>query len=436
MDSFSTTAIFELMGETFDALPDGRKGKNTTYEVADAAAGAFGVFFTQSPSFLAHQRDMERSKGRNNAASLFGVRKIPSDQQIRNILDLVPPHHLYEPFWTLHKRLEQSEHLVEHIGHAGTYLVALDGTYYFSSQTIHCENCTVHQHDNQVRYFHSAVTPVIVAPDSTRVYPLEPEFISPQDGAEKQDCERNAAKRWVERNGERFAAWQATVLADDLHCHQPFCTLLEQQQVNFILVCKPDSHPTLYEEITLLERIDGIATHTRRHWNGRFAEHWTYRYVNQVPLRAGEDALLVNWCEVRVVREDTGERIYFNTFITNFALSHETVESVVQSGRARWKVENENNNVLKNYGYNLEHNYGHGEHYLSAVLLTLNLLAFLIHGILDQTNHTYVAIRRELGARKTFFNDIRALTRYLYFDNWDSLLLFMATQLEIELEPG
>ncbi len=148
--------IFVLIGEVFDLLPDGRKDKNTTYEVTDAAAGAFGVFFTQSPSFLRHQQYMERSKGQNNAASLFGVRKILSDQQIRNILDVIPPHDLYEPFWVLHKRMEQAEHLSEHKGHDGTYLVALDGTYYFSSQSIHCENCTVHQREDQVHYFHSA----------------------------------------------------------------------------------------------------------------------------------------------------------------------------------------------------------------------------------------------------------------------------------------
>ena len=98
------------------------------------------------------------------------------------------------------------------------------------------------------------------------------------------------------------------------------------------------------------------------------------------------DALLVNWCEVTIHRTDTGERIYYNTFVTNFELTDDSVESVVRSGRARWKVENENNNVLKNYGYNLEHNYGHGEKYLSAVLVTLNLLAFLIHTVLDETN--------------------------------------------------
>ena len=211
--------------------------------------------------------------------------------------------------------------------------------------------------------------------------------------------------------------------------------MLLENELNFILVCKPDSHPTLYEEIELLERVDGVESVTTRCWNGRFTEQRHYRYVNQVPLRAGTNALLVNWCEVTIHRTDTGERIYYNAFATNFELTDESVESVVRSGRARWKAENENNNVLKNYGYNLEHNYGHGEKHLSAVLVTLNLLAFLIHTVLDETNSLYAAIRQELGTRKTFFDDIRALTRYFYFKNWDTLLNFMATQLEIQFEP-
>lgn len=435
MNLLTIEAIFDLVGETFAKLPDGRTGRNTTYEMTDAAAGAFGVFFTQSPSFLSYQRDMERSKGRNNAASLFGVTQIPSDQQVRNMLDLVPAHHLYAPFWTLYERMVEAEQLSKHRGYQDTYLIALDGTYYFSSQAIHCQNCTVHEKDDQIRYYHAAVTPVLVTPESNRVYSLEPEFISPQDGAEKQDCERMAAQRWVKRNGKRFAPWQATVLSDDLHCHQPFCSLLEEYELNYILVCKPTSHTTLYEEVELLERVEGVSTCTSRHWNGRYGERWHFRFANQVPLRSGADALMVNWCEVTIHREDTGERIYFNTFITNFELTDESVLPIVQSGRARWKVENENNNVLKNYGYHLEHNYGHGQLYLSAVLVTLNLLAFLIHAILDQTHTTYAAIRQELGTRQTFFDDIRALTRYLCFPSWNHLLTFMATQLEIQLEP-
>ena len=111
MNSLTIAAIFEMVGKTFAELPDSRTGKNRTYEMADAAAGAFGIFFTQSPSFLAYQRDMQRNKGQNNAASLFGVTQMPSDQQMRNMLDKVAPSNLYEPFWTIQERMEALQDL-------------------------------------------------------------------------------------------------------------------------------------------------------------------------------------------------------------------------------------------------------------------------------------------------------------------------------------
>ncbi len=107
---------------------------------------------------------------------------------------------------------------------------------------------------------------------------------------------------------------------------------------------------------------------------------------------------------------------------------------IVADGRSRWKVENEGFNVLKNRGYNFEHNYGHGQEHLSALLLTLLLLAFLFHTVLDLSCLVYQAVRQELGPRRTFFNDLRALTRYVLFDNWRQLLTFMHQQLD--LAPG
>jgi len=88
---------------------------------------------------------------------------------------------------------------------------------------------------------------------------------------------------------------------------------------------------------------------------------------------------------------------------------------------------------LKNRGYHLNHNFGHGEKYLSQVLLTLNILAFLFHTVLEMVDQKYKLIRDELPTRMTFFDDIRALTRYLYFPNWESLLLFMIQGLELDI---
>ena len=435
MKSLSFKQMIKVLQASFDDLPDYRVGKNVQYSISDAAIGAFAVFFTQSPSFLAHQRDMERQKGRNNGRSLFGMREVPTDNHIRNLLDPIQPVHLQGPFWMLFDALEREGVLDGYRSLNDTYLCALDGTYYFSSQTIHCDNCTVRTKGEKSYYSHAAITPVLVAPGNRHVIALEPEFMLPQDGTDKQDCEQQAAKRWVRRNANRFKPQQITILADDLHSRQPFCEVLLEHQMHFVMTCKPDSHPTLYEEVDLLSRIDGLSEFTLRQWSGRYTEVWHCRYSNQLPLRDSHDALRVNWCEVVIYREDTGERIYKNAFITTHTLSDETLIPVITAGRTRWKIENENNNVLKNYGYHLEHNYGHGKQYLAAILVMLNLLAFLLHTILDLTDSQYQRIRQELGTRKTFFQDIQALTRYLYFDSWSALLSFMFQQLQLGPHP-
>lgn len=280
-------------------------------------------------------------------------------------------------------------------------------------------------------YFHGAVTPVIVCPGRTQVIPLVPEFIVPQDGYDKQDCENAAAKRWLEQYGKQYRRLKVTVLGDDLYCHQPLCELLLQQQFNFILVCRPDSHKTLYEHLEGLT----LPTVVRKHWTGKFEEIYTYRYLNQVPWRDGEDALLVNWCEVTVTRAD-GKQLYKNAFATNHLISDGTVEAIVLAGRTRCQVENENNNTLKTKGYNLEHNFGHGKQHLSSLLATLNILSLLFHTLLELLDDKYRLLRAHLPTRKTFFDDLRALTRYLCFDSWDHLLSFMLEGLELDLLPN
>lgn len=424
-------SILGKVRSRLEQLPDVRRGNNTQYEVADAALSALSVFFMQSPSFLAHQRDMQRHHGENNVRSLFGAYQIPSDNQIRNLLDPVSPNEAGELFWETYNELAQAGVLDDHRGVHDTWLCGMDGTQYFSSYAIHCSQCSQRERDDKTLYSHTVMAPVLVAPDNDYVIALEPEFIQPQDGAEKQDCEQNAMKRWIEKHSQRFAPFSVTFLSDDLHSKQPTVALCLAHHFNFIFVCLPDSHPTLYEEIELLERINGIEQMIVRHWNGRFHEIRTYRYTSDLPLRDGEDALHVNWCEVTITQEETGQRLYRNSFITNFAVTPETVVEIVRSGRARWKTENEHHNTLKNHGYHLEHNFGHGEQHLSALLLSLNLLAFLLHTVLQLTDTRYSEIRQELGARRTFFNDLRALTRYLAFQSWDHLLRFMYIRLEL-----
>lgn len=204
-----------------------------------------------------------------------------------------------------------------------------------------------------------------------------------------------------------------------------------ENDFNFILVCKEDSHVALYEQVEFLASNAGVEQVRKRQWNGRYATIEQYRFVNEAPLRRGEAALSVNWCEITITREDTGKRLYRNAFVTNHTLKSSNVVAIVRDGRARWKSENETNNVLKTKGYHLEHNFGHGQQYLANFMLTLNLLAFLFHTLLDLLDEQYWAVRQELGARQDFFNDLRALLRYMLFDNCKHLMHFMLVGLEL-----
>jgi hypothetical protein len=418
---------------SLEAIPEHRTGRNTRYTIVDAGLGAFSVFFLQSPSFLAYQQKMREHHGRDNAKSLFGTGKLPSDGQIRNLLDPIEPKLLSEPFWDIYGLLQTSGHLDDYRHVGGTLLCSLDGTQHHSSEKIHCPNCTAYEHEEGTYYAHTVLAAVLSVPGHEHVIALEPEFITPQDGHDKQDCEQQAIKRWVKRHAARFPEWGVTILTDDLHSHQPLCGLLLELKFHFILTCKPDSHSTLYEEVELLTKVKGaVQTMSIRRWTGRHHEQWTYRWVDQVPVRVGADALRVNWCEITIVREDTGKQSYHNTWITSHEVTAQTVADVVVAGRARWKIENETFNVLKNQGYHFEHNFGHGRQYLSVVLLSLLFMAFLFHTTLHLSCAMYQAIRHARGARRNFFNDLRALTQYLYFPGWDEMITFMFQKLKLD----
>jgi hypothetical protein len=425
--------LVKKIKEAARQFPDLRTGKNKQYEMEDAALGAFSVFFTQSASFLEYQQDMKRQKGRSNAESLFEMMEIPSDSQIRVLLDPVEPGYVKSIFRDVYKGLEQGKVLEGMRSHGNSLLVAIDGTEYFSSQKIHCEKCSQRELRNgKINYFHSVLTPVIVQAGNEHVIALEPEFITPQDGNEKQDCEIQAGKRWVSQYGDFYAKQNVTILGDDLFSRQPFVQALKDKKLHFILACKPDSHLALYEMVAFLQSNGVLASYQKRQWNGRFGEIYTYRYANKLPLRSDPDTIEVNWCELTITREDTGEQLFKNAFCTDFVALETTVEAIVRDGRARWKVENENNNVLKTKGYHLEHNFGHGDQHLASLFLALNLLAFLFHTVLDLVDERYRLIRQELRTRRKFFQHIETLLFYFVFPSWADLMTFMFKGLELD----
>ena len=432
---FTFDEMIASLRRAIGTFPDVRRGKNTHYEIMDAASAAFSVFFTQCPSFLAYQKLMQEKYGLSNAKTLFGMRAIPTDNQIRNLLDPVDPAYLSPVFAACWEALKRSGKLdiyrVKLGRQQNDLLIAVDGTTYFSSNTIHCPQCSRKEKGKTVFYSHSMLTPTLVAPGVKKVIALPAEFILPQDGDEKQDCELKAAKRWLSQTATTYSPLGVTILGDDLYAHEPYCRDLLKRGYNFILVCKPESHATLYEWLP------GITQEmVERRFDGKKQQIYTYRYVEGVPLKDGADSLLVNFVEVTVTDRKTGKQLYHNAFITNHPVTEKTVGLLVDCGRARWKIENENNNTLKRQGYHLEHNFGHGKEHLASLLATLNLLAFLFHTLLEYMNEKYQLLRQAIGARTRLFEHLRILLIHVCYLNWEHLLDFMLSSLEKPHDPA
>ena len=433
--SLSLEHIIDGIASVFDEQLDSRDQEKCQYRISDAGLAAFSVFYTQSPSFLSHQRDMAKRKGRSNAQSLFGLERIPTDTHIRTMLDGIDADALSVVYRHIIENLQfagELESFQVHAGGEAFYLLAMDGTEFYSSAAIGCEQCCTKERQGKLRYHHNMIPPVLVHPDKKEVLSLEPEFIVPQDGDAKQDCESKAIKRWLQNKAPAYPLDKVIVLCDDLHCHQPQCQAVLARGWDFIFVCKPESHQTLYEHLAS----GPIESFSARQFNGRFYEIHQYRFAHDLPLHDTDDTLKLDWCEFSIYREDNLELLYKNSFATSLSISKSNVKSLVQWGRSRWKTENENNNTLKTKGYHLEHNYGHGHAGLANLLVSLLLLAFLCHTLFDLFDKAYQAIRQSLGTRRDFFNNLRSLLIFNLFDSWSHLLDFMLDGLEIVFDSS
>jgi hypothetical protein len=421
MDALETMLV--SLRRCLDGFPDKRRGLNTRYSMGDIGMSAFSVFFLQSPSFLAHQRRFEAGHGRSNCESLFGISKIPSDNHIRDMLDAASPALLDPVFAEAVEHLDRTPGGLEDFRRFGGHvLIALDGTEYHCSKTIQCAHCSTRlRSKSESEYFHSMLGATLVAPGHDKVIPLEPEFIVPQDGKEKQDCENGAAKRWLASHGERYARLRPIYLGDDLFSRQPLCEAALQAGGHFIFVCKPSSHPLIEEYKSGID-LPVLEEDVKR---GKQRFNYRYTWLCDVPLRDGNDAMKVNWLQIEIVNAK-GETTYRNSFVTDLTVGADTIVELAACGRARWKIENETFNVLKNNGYNLEHNFGHGKEHLASILVALNLIAFAIHTVCDISDELWSAARQKLGPRYNFFAKLSAITDYLIFESCADLLLTLA----------
>jgi len=418
--------LLEGLKEAAAGVTDKRKASNgRKYEAADFVVSAFSVFYFQHPSMLDFQKSMEQREKRNNLRSLFGIERIPGSDQTLKILDGIEPEKLYGAFERAVSVMKDEKILESYRVLEGTIPVAVDGTWYFSSEEIHCGHCLTvkkQKRDGTERtlYYHDMLAAVVVKPGKpVTPLPLIPEFIRNEDGNEKQDCERNAAKRWINRHKERYSALKITLLGDDLYACHSLCKEILDAGMNFLFTCKDESHPWIAEQFEQ----SFPETFEAREWNGRFHIERRYKWINGIENRAGGENLKVNYLYFEIYSEEKDAVTYKSSWITNHAINRDNVQNMADCARARWKIENEHNNILKHHGYNLEHNFGHGKEHANEIFCMLNLLAFLFHGIQRLADDTYRNAYWSLGRKTNFFWGLRYEVSRYFHESWLSLLL-------------
>lgn len=438
-----TAHLIKTLSNSFSTFTDNRKvSPNKTYTIQDVVMSAFSVFFLQSPSFLEHQRRFERLQHHNNGRSLFGIETLPSDNQIRHLLDDVKPEECEDSFKALlesvlddHKSTFQWTRPDQKQG----FIVPLDGSEFFSSQSIHCSCCLTKEHGKSnkkgasdkatnkttIHYSHAMVCPIVAHPDSSFVLPLMPEFIRNEDGTEKQDCEIKASKRWIDKNEAWLTENKVTFLGDDLYSRSPFCKRIQSlKDVDFIFTCKATSHTYLANWLNDFEEKDWKKVKVTEK-KGNKSRTYSYKFMNSVPLCGEKEAPVVNYFEMEVT-DNKGKVLYRNSYVTSHTLTPSHIHSVACVGRSRWKIENEVFNILKNNGYHFGHNFGHGKKYLSNTLACLNLLAFLVHSVAHFLDDAYRQLREKLPAKKYLFEILGYAVQFLLFDDWPHLLRYLS----------
>jgi hypothetical protein len=412
-------ALLEVIGEAVDQMPDTRRPLLTRYSMRDCYLSSFAMFFLQDASLLEFQRRVQDQVQRNNVTSVFGVEQIPSDTRLRELVDDQSWEPLRGVFREYVRRAQRSKVLEGFQFLGGRYLMPLDGSEYFHSESVDCDRCLCRKRsDGSEEHYHQILQPAIVHPGKRQVLPLAPEFIRRQDGENKQDCETNAGKRAIRRIREEYRQLAIIIVADSLFSKGPFVRELEELRYSYLLVAKPEDHKTLFEDIEGLRRggmLEGLET------VGPKGQRYQYEWVNGVPLNAEKDSPVLNFVQLEISNAE-GERTYRCSWVTDLELTKENVVEVVRGARARWKIENEGFNTLKNHGYHLEHNFGHGEKYLSEAFFLLNLLAFMFHQFHELVDELYQKARGRFSARREYWNAIRALFRFLLFDSWDQVL--------------
>jgi hypothetical protein len=422
-------SLFQSLEDVIPAIQDTRNQEHTVHALRDAIFVSFSGFFLQSRSLKGHINFLKKAKAKKNKKSLFKIETVPTDTHVRNLIDPIPTSHFEEAQDDMIFKMQRSNVLSDFKVSIGSgeeriemgHLIGMDGFEYFRSKSVCCDHCCqVHHRDGRIDYFHRSLISGFIHPSQDLFLPITQEFIVKQDGSGKEDCERNAAKRWLKKFRKKHPHLPATILGDDAFCTQPYIIDLRGNRCGFVLSCQPGSHKTLFDWIDGLRQVGDLAFTQQKFRDGKNWYIATYEYANLVPLKDGEDTIHVNFVQVTICEKSTGEIVGIHSFVTDFLLTKNNCSKIASIGRRRWKSENEANNTLTNNGYHLKHNFGHREENLSHNFFVLNILAFMVHVILAYVNQEgFGALRKANETLYECFEAMRGIFLLIACGSWE-----------------
>ena len=402
----SASGLLSTIRQRFTSIPDSRTG-SPPISLPDALMSGLAVFGLKCPSLLQFDQQRRDPIVEYNLHTLYGVEQVPCDTQLRTILDPVDPVYLRPAFKAVFAQAQRGKVLEDYVFFEGRYLMALDGTHFFASSAVSCPHCCVQKAGTEEeRYYHQLLGAALVHPAHKEVLPLAPEPIVRTDGQTKNDCEHNAAKRLLAHTRREHPHLPLIAVADTLYANAPFIEELQEADIGFILGVKPTSHPALFKAAQ--QAIDAGHSHTLEIVDADDARiiH-RFRWIHNLALNKSHPDLRVHFLEYGQIGPKKKQHF---TWITDQPLNPDTVYTIMKGGRARWKIENETFNTLKNQGYHLEHNYGHGKQYLSSVFALLTMLAFLVDQLqkhccplFQQALHKHHSMRGLWDKMRAFF---------------------------------
>lgn len=405
----SADPLFSIIKTGFEAI-EAKNISNGYIPLSDVLMSGFAMFSLKDQSLL--NFDKRRKETNINLLNIYHIGQIPSDTQMRKRLDVINPKELCSSYTNIFRQAQRGKILEQFVYMGGCYLLSLDGTGYFSSKNIFCEHCLqkVNSKTGEITYQHQMLGAAIVHPNMKTVIPLAPEPILKQDGQEKNDCERNAAKRFLKQLRKDHPHLKFIVVEDGLSSNAPHIKELIKHGLRFILGVKRGDHNFLFNYVDKASEAGQVTEFEIKQADTIHR----FRFINNVPLNASNQDVLVNFLEYW---EITPEKTQHFSWVTDFKIYKNNSLKIMRGGRSRWKIENENFNTLKNQGYNFEHNYGHGNNNLSVVFAYLMMLAFLVDQIQQIACSLFQDALEKMEQKTHLWEVMRALFRTIVFSS-------------------